>query len=96
MINLTMFSTDEDLCRLTGLDEEGLWDNGFNIDDWNVGFVSDIPLTIPEEGNIHDDPDDYEDPVDGADWLVNRMRAFCVGYTHTEYGGKHYYIVHHA
>ena len=48
MINLQMFDTEEDLMKLTGLSHDELWDNDFDLDDWDVGFVSDVPLTTTE------------------------------------------------
>lgn len=94
MINLTMFTTEEDLMKLTGLSRDELWDNDFDTDDWDVGLVSDVPLTTM----VHDDDDDYdyEEPVDDAYWLVRQMENYCVGYAHIEFKGRHYYMVHHA
>lgn len=108
MINITMFDTVEDLCKLTGLQtEKDLWNNGFNLDDWDVGFVSDVPLTMTVKEKAEDIDRhhygiyessyyEYEVPVEGASWLINRMEQYCVGYLHTEYKGKHYYMVYHA
>lgn len=98
MINLQMFDTEEDLMKLTGLSHDELWENDFDTDDWDVGFVSDVPLTTTEYYDDYDDDDEgtYEDPIDGAWWLVHRMDEYCVGYTHVVYGGRHYYMVHHA
>lgn len=49
MIDLKMLTTREDLRKITGLPsdnhDKALWDAGFNLDDWDVCFVSDIPLT---------------------------------------------------
>lgn len=69
-------------------DDEALWDAGFNLDDWDVCFVSNVPLTQFEDG--------YKEPIDEAWWLVSRMENWCVGYEHVEYGGKHFYITHHS
>lgn len=99
MINLTMFSTEEDLITLTGLTHDELWENDFNLDDWDVGFVSDVPLTIIEhydDDGDYDHEDEYEEPVEGAYWLLHQMDAYCVGYEHVEFNGRHYYIVYHA
>lgn len=95
MINLQMFTTEADLMKLTGLSRDELWENDFDLDDWDVGFVSDVPLTT----TYHDDDDgdyEYEDPVDDAYWLVRQMENYCVGYEHVEFKGRHYYMVHHA
>ena len=48
MINLVMFNTVEDLAKLTGLStdnhNQALWDAGFNLDDWDIGFQTGEPL----------------------------------------------------
>lgn len=84
MIELKMLTKREDLRKITGLPsdnhDEALWDAGFNLDDWDVCFVSDVPL---------EDEDD-------AWWLLIKMECHCVGYEHVEFGGKHYYIVYHS
>ena len=92
MIDLKMFSSEKELSILTGLDHEELWDAGFNLDDWDVGFQSDIELTRIE----HDGYDTWTTSIDVAWWLVNQMDNYCVGYKHNEYKGKHYYMVYHS
>ena len=48
MTNLVMFNTVEDLAKLTGLStdnhNQALWDAGFDLDDWDVGFQTDESL----------------------------------------------------
>lgn len=85
---VTFFSKEEDLRTLTGLDHKGLWDNGFNLDDWDFGFVSN------DEWNADGWP--FGDGPLHQCWLLERMGNYCVGYEHTEYGGKHYYIAYHS
>lgn len=92
MIDLKMFNTEKELTILTGLDHEELWDAGFNLDDWDVGFQSDIELTRTE----NDGDDTWKTPIDGTWWLINQMENYCVGYEHNEYKGKHYYMVYHG
>ena len=95
MINLTMFHTTDDLLELTGLENRSdLWDNGFNLDDWDAGFCSDVKLH--EEHTDEDDEYSYVSWLPDADWLGNQMDAYCVGYNYCEYNGKHYYTVHHS
>ena len=36
MLNLVVFETEEELCELTGLTEQELWEKGFNLDDWEI------------------------------------------------------------
>lgn len=45
MLNLKMITKEEDLTKLTGLDHDNLWNEGFDLDDWDVCFVSDRKLT---------------------------------------------------
>jgi hypothetical protein len=91
MIELKMLTTREDLREITGLSsgnhDAALWEIGFNLDDWDVCFVSDVPLTSD---------DGWDEPINDAWWLVNRMEGYCCGYEHVEYNGKHYYMVYHS
>ena len=85
---VTFFDTREDLRELTGLPggdyDKALWGAGFDLDDWDWGFVSDTPW-----------PEDWDGPYYQR-WLMNGMANHCVGYDHTEYNGRHYYILHHS
>lgn len=87
-----MLTTRDDLRKITGLSgdnhDEALWDAGFNLDDWDVCFVSDVPLTTDELA--------WDNAIDEAYWLISRMENYCVGYEHVEYNGKHYYMVYHS
>lgn len=109
MDKLTFFSTREELRELTGLSGENhdiaLWDAGFNLDDWDWGFVSDTEFDYGDVSEFEGyDGQMYEhgwrelrpNIPDYAEWLLNRMDQYCVGYGHTEYNGKHYYIVYHS
>jgi hypothetical protein len=44
MVKLIAFDTEEELMELTGLSEDELWEKGFHLDDWNIGFQSEIKL----------------------------------------------------
>ena len=93
MIELKMITNREDLRKITGLPSDNhVWDSGFNLDDWDVCFVSDMPLTV----TMCDHDGAWEYTNDDAWWLVSRMENYCVGYDHVEYDGKHYYMVHHS
>ena len=85
---VTFFDTREDLRELTGLPgddyDKALWNAGFDLDDWDWGFVSDTPWS-----------EDWDGPYYQC-WLMSRMVEYCVGYDHTEYNGRHYYILHHS
>lgn len=48
MIQLTWFESEKDLQALTGLDHDELWDAGFDLDDWDFGFVTDSILDVGE------------------------------------------------
>ena len=86
MKTITFFSTEDELKRLTGLTHEDLWEVGFNLDDWDWGFVSDTEW----EGYFSAEHPYYEY------WLLSRMDSYCVGYEHTEFDGKHYYMLYHS
>lgn len=44
--NVKFFDNVDDLLKLTGLkSDKELWDADFNLDDWDWGFESPIPLT---------------------------------------------------
>ena len=89
MKTVTFFDTDEELLELTGIPEiESLGDAGFNLDDWDFGFVSDQEWSGYWDGG--GDSHYYEE------WLLNHMECHCVGYEHTEYNGKHYYMAYHS
>ena len=109
MINMIMTGSEEDLEKLTGLDRKGLWDAGFDLDDWDVCFISDEPLHSRVEIEKHENripEEQYEEEVceldyddqhyDDVHWLYWQMDNYCVGFHHVEYGGKHYYTVHHS
>ena len=110
MYNLKMFTTEDELCELTGLPpdnyHEALWNAGFILDDWDVGFESDKPMhhtyVLPEEDRAYSAYFGEEDDGtraainDDAWWLGNRMEEYCVGYQCTEYNGKYYYLVYHS
>lgn len=52
-----MFTTEKELSKLTGLNHEQLWDSGFDLDDWDIGFQSDKPL--PEYNWLRNRMDSY-------------------------------------
>lgn len=88
---VTFFDTREELRALTGLSaddyDRALWDAGFNLDDWDFGFVSDTEWNGSwgyNDGNYYEW------------WLLNHMENHCVGYEHVEYKGKHYYMLYHS
>lgn len=89
---VTFFDTREDLRELTGLPadnhDQALRDAGFNLDDWDFGFVSDEKWSSKWGW------------MDGSTymeyWLLTRMENHCVGYEYVEYDGKHYYILYHS
>lgn len=96
MTNLIMFSSERELSKLTGLDHDGLWKAGFDLDDWDVGFMSEEPLTRRVYYDDGGEITSYFEPLRGSDWLIDRMDNYACGYKHTEYNGKHYYMVYHS
>lgn len=87
MTTITFFDSREELRELTGLPgdnyDKALWDAGFNLDDWDFGFVSDVRWTEDESPYY-------------MFWMLMKMDAHCVGYEETEYNGRWYYIAYHA
>ena len=78
---VTFFNTCKELCRLTELSEEKLWDFGFDLDDWDWGFVS--------ESSWSSGRGRFER------FMLQHMGSYCAGYRHVEYGGRHYYMLYH-
>lgn len=100
MLNLVVFETEEELCELTGLTEHELWQKGFNLDDWEIGFQSEVKLhKTPTKKDIANGYCEnelialFDLP---AHWLMSQMNAYCVGANYVLLDGKHYYTVHHA
>lgn len=91
MKTITFFDSREELRELTGLPSDNhdiaLWDAGFNLDDWDFGFVCDDEWS---ESWCDDHASYFEY------WLLSHMENHCVGYRHTEFNGRHYYIVYHS
>lgn len=89
MKTITFFETRKELAELTGLSMENhcsaMWDAGFNLDDWDWGFVSDVKWN---EWGKHTSAYEW--------WLLMKMGDYCVGYEHTEYNGRHYYLLYHS
>lgn len=88
MVNLTWFESEQDLQKLTGLDHDGLWDAGFNLDDWDFGFVTDEKLSV--SGWIGFDCGYYY----LIKALVDNNPAFDP--TCTEYNGRYYYMCYYS
>ena len=84
MKTVTFFGNEEELQQLTGLNHKSLWDNGFDLDDWDWGFVSDT----------------YWSPHYGATlyeyWILNHMHNYCTGYKCVQYDDKYYYMLYHS
>lgn len=100
MLNLVVFEMEEELCELTGLTERELWDKGFNLDDWDIGFQSEVKLhTTPTEEDVENGyrEDELIATCDlPAHWLMMQMNNYCIGANYVFLDGKHYYTVHHS
>lgn len=84
---VTFFGTEEELSSLTGLDHDGLWNAGFDLDDWDWGFVCTEPF----------DSDRYwRSDRQYQYWMLDRMDSYCVGYKHTVHKGLHFYMLYHS
>ena len=80
MNTVTFFNTEEELKQLTGLDHDELWKNGFDLDDWAWGFVSDT----------YWDPYNYKNKY--TYWLLHHMHSYTTAYKANKYNGKYYYM----
>lgn len=90
MVSITWFESEDDLQKLTGLNHNELWDAGFDLDDWDFGFVSDVKLLE----NVYD----YGAYDCGYYYLIKALAAnnFAFEPRHTEHNGKHYYMSYHS
>ena len=52
MLNLIVFETEEEFCELTRLTEQELWERGFNLDDWDIGFQFEVKLHKHQQRKI--------------------------------------------
>ena len=87
MTTITIFHTTAELMQLTGIsDYRELWNADFNLDDWDFGFVTDHEW----DSDWGSDHPYYEY------WFLTRMDNYCAGYEHTEYNGRHYYMLYHS
>jgi len=103
MKDIKVFSEVEDVYKILGREcpekywedpfYDELWKAGFNFDDWDIGFACREPFTHTEH---EEGREDWKEPDDDVDWLVTQMDNYCVGYHHCEYGGWHWYTVHHS
>lgn len=92
MLNLVVFETEEELCELTGLTEHELWQKGFNLDDWEIGFQSEVKLhKTPTKKDIANGYREnelialFDLP---AHWLMSQMNAYCVGANYVFWTGN--------
>lgn len=59
MTNLIGFETESELTELTGLNYGELWENGFNLDDWDIGFQSDKKIDVYNLAWLENRMDNY-------------------------------------
>jgi hypothetical protein len=88
---------------LTGLSGENydkaLWDAGFDLDDWDFGLVSPVPLH--EMVQSEDDNGMPTEVMQGKDspcymlWIMSGLENFGVQCDYVRYKGWHYYLRHH-
>lgn len=81
-------------------DRTGIVGQGFNLDDWEIGFQSEVKLhKTPTKKDIENGYRKnelialFDLP---AHWLMSQMNSYCVGANYVFLDGKHYYTVHHA
>lgn len=82
MLTVKMFSTEEELQELTGLENyEELVAAGFDLDDWDFGIQLDQPI---------------EEAGDAIWWLENWMSTHGTGYQSLFCNGFFYYLAYHS
>lgn len=81
---VTFFDNERQLQAMTGLDHNGLWDAGFDLDDWDYGFVTVEEWPDPERMLGANVPE-YQ-------WHIMNLCEL----RHVEYQGRHYYMRYHA
>ena len=95
--DVTFFETTKELEKLTGLSHTELWDNGFNLDDMDWGFVLNENYMIKDYDEYNDIYYRVNNKVpDYIQQILSWMQNYCIGYCYTEHNGKHYYTLHHA
>lgn len=97
--NITFFDSVDELENITGLTHDELWENGFNLDDMEWGFVTEgleMNVSIDEFGFKYYDVKDYHKGGWYIHNLLTWMEQYCVGYTYTEYKGKQFFTLHHS
>lgn len=107
MKDLKAFSTTEEIFDILGWEYTGdyrkdealydkLWDNGFNLDDWDGGFACREPLHYKEKDEDDEECPEWTEFYPDVEWLGMEMRNYCVGYNYCFFEGWHWYTVHHS
>lgn len=90
MVTLTWFESEKELQELTGLNHNELYDAGFDLDDWDFGFVTDKLLDKTAYNHMNFECDYF--------FLIKALSTNNISFEpkHTEYNGKHYYMSYHS
>ena len=98
MTKLIFFDKEKELTKLTGLNHEELWDNGFCLDDWDWGFQSDECFGTIEndEYGFQYHNHNYSDLPAAINMILQYMDTYCVGYKVNKYKDKYYFMLYHA
>ena len=81
-IDVKFFNTEEELTKLTGWSHDQLWENGFNLDDWDWGIAIDTIHAKEFEEN---------------QWLIlSAMSNYCCGYEKVRTPLRTYYLLYHS
>ena len=85
---VTFFHTEEQLSALTGLSHDALWEAGFDLDDWDYGFVT--VEEWPDTENLWDAKCPY------YRWSIASMLENTCRIEHYKWHGRHYHMRYHA
>lgn len=82
MLRLEIFKTEKELAQLTGLSVDDLWDNGFDLDDWDWG----ICINTKDVKKFERD----------QRLILSSMSNYCCGYEKVSFPNKTFYLLYHS
>lgn len=97
-MDIKFFETEDELAKLTGLNHQELWNNNFDLDDWDWGFCSDKKYVVEHVDEFGGKFCEIKSNVKPSyiQQLLDWMSNYCCGLKYTEFNGKHYYMLYHS